>query len=101
MALYQLFTRHPQGIFLKEINNDYRGEFIKIYNNICTSDKKKQKLEELLNSPDYRETINDKISELNTELKSANVSSGFFVRQEKKKATDQPYSILYLQENEE
>lgn len=96
-TLYTLFAQNPEGFPLASLANDHRKELVKTYRNITKSTVKVAKLKTQLANPDgTTKLLNNKLSELNTQLKEAGVPQIFWVTTTSHKANNQPYFIPYL-----
>ena len=97
MALYRFFVRHPEGVPLVALYTDHRKEFAKIYESVVRSDTKSARLKALLkNANGIQRTLNNKLSELNVELRAQGVASDFMVTSEGPRTYHQIYCIEHL-----
>ena len=97
MALYRLFMRHPEGLPLSAIYTDNRREFVKIYESVVRSEVKSTRLKAMLKNNDgIQRTINNKLSELNVELRAQGVIPEFLVTSEGPRTYHQIYRIGFL-----
>lgn len=95
-ALYLLLLRHPKGIELKAIENDYLSELNSIYNGLCEGDCENggEKLDRTYNLkaiPKNKCLINEHITELEKNNGDINLSSCKISGGER-----QPYTILSI-----
>ena len=98
-TLYTLFVLHPEGFPLSELAGEREKELVKKYRNISKSEVKVAKLKSQLTNPDNTTRLfNNKLSELNTQLKEAGIPQLFWVTTTSHKANNKPYFIPYLQE---
>ncbi|MBQ2797632.1 MAG: hypothetical protein IJD12_05395 [Tidjanibacter sp.] len=97
MALYRFFVRHPEGVPLVTLYTDHRKEFAKIYESVVRSDTKSARLKALLkNANGIQRTLNNKLSELNVELRAQGVAPDFMVTSEGPRTYHQIYCIEHL-----
>lgn len=97
MSLYRFFVRHPEGLPLSALYTDNRREFVKIYESVVRSEVKCVRLKALLkNEGGIQRTLNNKLSELNVELRAQGVAPEFMVTSEGARTYHQPYRIEYL-----
>lgn len=97
-ALYTMFVLHPEGLTLASLAGEHKKEFVKIYANISQSEVKVARLrEQLEDEKRLSHLLNNKLSELNTQLSSQGVGERFLVRPLQPKANNKPFSIPYLQ----
>lgn len=97
MALYRFFVRHPEGVPLAAIYTDHRKEFVKIYESVVRSEVKSARLKTLLkNGNRIQRTLNNKLSELNVELRSQGVAGEFEVSTSEPRTGHRPYYIARL-----
>lgn len=98
-ALYTIFTLNPEGFPLAMIASERKKEFVNIYRNITKSTIKVNNLKaQLANIDGTTKLLNNKLSELNTQLKEAGVPQIFWVTTTSHKANNKPYYIPYLRE---
>ena len=98
-ALYTIFYLHPEGITLSSLYEEHAKEFVKIYKRVSASDIKAKKLKaQLADSSTVTRLINNKLSELNIQLREAGVEPQFMVTATSHKANNKPYFIPYLKE---
>ena len=96
-ALYTLFALNPEGFPLASLAGEQRKELVKAYRNISKSSVKVAKLKTQLANPDgTTKLLNNKLSELNIQLKEAGVPQIFWVVTTSHKANNKPYYIPYL-----
>lgn len=101
MALYRTFLNRPEGITLSSLYGDNKRDLLRHYERASCSPTKTAKLKELLREGDgVQHLINNKISELNNELRAQGVAEIFMVRSEHYKANNKPYRIRYLREQQ-
>lgn len=99
MALYTIFCLHPEGITLSSLYGEHAKEFVKIYKKISASEIKVKKLKtQLADSNTITRLLNNKLSELNIQLREAGVGPKFQVTTTSHKANNKPYFIPYLKE---
>lgn len=97
MALYRFFVRHPEGVTLSTIYNENRKEFVKIYESVVRSEVKSARLKALLKNGDgIQRTLNNKLSELNVELRGQGAPADFMVTSEGPRTYHQIYRITHL-----
>lgn len=100
MSLYRLFVRHPEGLPLSAIYTEHRREFVRIYESVVRSEVKSARLKALLKDSDgIHRTINNKLSELNVELRRQGVAPKFMVTSEGPRTSHQLYCIEVFNEN--
>lgn len=97
-ALYKMFTLHPQGFPLSDLAGELKTEFISTYKTTSGSEIKTKKMKEQLRSPRLSHILNNKLSALNSQLRSNGISEDFIPRTEKYKSNNKPYFIPYLSE---
>lgn len=98
-ALYRLFMAHPEGVALAAIATTHKREFLRLYYGATKSDVKLSKTKALLKDKDkFVHAINNKIAELNSQLRAAGVMERFMVLPDKRKSNLKPYFIHYLSE---
>lgn len=101
MALYRTFLNRPEGITLSSLYGENRRDLLRYYERASCSPTKTAKLKELLRSGEgVQHLINNKLSELNNELRSQGVSEIFMVHSDQYKANNKPYGIRYLREQQ-
>ncbi len=98
-ALYSMFVVHPEGFPLSHLGGELRSEFVRIYRTITKSDTKVATLKSRLKDPaTLSHLLNNKLSELNAQLREAGVKPQFIPRTEQSKANNKPFFIPYLRE---
>lgn len=98
-ALYTLFVQHPEGLPLAAIAQEHSKEFVRIYKKCSQSEVKVEKLKaQLSDKKEISHLLNNKLSELNTQLKAANIAPLFWVTTTSHKANLKPYYIPYLRD---
>ena len=98
-TLYTMFALHPEGFALASLAEENRKEFLKIYQNISGSEVKTSRLRlQLDNTKQLSHLLNNKLSELNSQLAEQGVRPTFLVRSEQHKANNKPYYIPYLRD---
>lgn len=96
-SLYAMFVRHPEGFPLTYLAEEGRSEFIKIYKTITKSDIKVAKLRsQLKEEKGLSRLLNNKLSELNKQLRECGIAPIFLPRTEQHKANNKPFFIPYL-----
>ena len=96
-TLYTMFTTHPEGFTLSSLAEDNKKEFLKIYKTISQSEIKTERLRiQLEDSKHLSHLLNNKLSELNSQLTRQGVNSIFHIRTTQHKANNKPYYIPYL-----
>lgn len=99
MALYRTFINRPEGIILSSLCGNNKRDLLRHYERASASPSKTAKLKELLHEGSKAQhLINNKISELNSELRAQGVGEEFMVCSEQYKANNKPYYIRYLKE---
>ncbi len=97
MALYRFFIRHPEGVALSALYNEHRREFVRIYESVVRSEVKSTRMKALLkNGNGVQRTLNNKLSELNVELRRQGVPSDFMVTSEGPRTYHQVYRVEHL-----
>lgn len=98
-ALYTIFCLHPEGITLSSLCEEHSKEFVKIYKKVSASEIKVKKLKaQLADGTTVTRLLNNKLSELNIQLREAGVEPQFQVTTTSHKANNKPYFIPYLKE---
>lgn len=98
-ALYTMFVLHPEGFPLALLATEHRKEFLKIYANASQSTLKTERLAEQLDDKVHlSHLLNNKLSELNSQLSEQGVSPIFLVRSSQPKANNKPFFIPYMAE---
>ncbi|MBO7300444.1 MAG: hypothetical protein J6U53_03435 [Tidjanibacter sp.] len=98
-SLYTMFCLHPEGITLSSLYTEHAGEFLKIYKKISNSAIKTKKLKaQLADLDNITRLLNNKLSELNTQLRELGIEPCFLVTATAHKANNKPYFIPYLKE---
>ncbi len=98
-TLYTMFALHPEGFALASLADEKKREFLKIYENISQSAVKTSRLRLQLDNPKHlSHLLNNKLSELNSQLTEQGVRPIFLVRSEQHKANNKPYYIPYLRD---
>lgn len=98
-ALYTLFVLHPEGLPLATIAQEHAKEFVKLYKKYSQSEVKTAKLKaQLTSGKEVSHLLNNKLSELNNQLKEAGIAPIFGVTTTSHKANNKPYYIPYLKE---
>lgn len=96
-ALYRMFVLHPEGFPLSQLGRELKGEFVRNYKNISQSTVKVAKLkEQLADIGGLSHLVNNKLSELNKQLRAEGVGEIFIPRTTQHKANNKPYFIPYL-----
>lgn len=96
-ALYAMFVSHPEGFELCKLTGELKSELIKRYKTITQSEVKVKRLRsQLRQEGSLSHLLNNKLSELNTQLRSAGVAEVFLVGAEAHKSNNKPYFIPYL-----
>lgn len=99
MALYRTFINRPAGITLSSLYGESKRDFIRHYERATNSPLKTSKVKELLrDGKGVQHLVNNKLSELNKELRAQGVNDIFMVHSEQFKANNKPYYIRYLKE---
>lgn len=97
MALYRFFVHHPEGVPISAIYTDHRREFVKIYESVVRSEVKSARLKQLLKDGDnIQRTMNNKLSELNLELRGQGVAPKYEVSSEGARTNHRPYRIEHI-----
>ncbi len=98
-SLYTMFCLHPEGITLSSLYTEHTKEFVKIYKKFSASEIKTKKFKaQLADLDSITRLLNNKLSELNTQLRSLGVEPQFLVTATAHKANNKPYFIPYLKE---
>ena len=98
-ALYTIFILHPEGIPLSSLHKAHAKELVRIYKKASTSELKVGKLKaQLADSGTVTRLLNNKLSELNTQLREMGIEPKFRVETVSHKANNKPYFIPYLKE---
>ena len=98
-ALYTMFALHPEGLVLSSLADEHRKEFVKIYANISDSKVKVERLIAGLDDTKHlSHLLNNKLSELNSQLSEADIAPIYRIRTESHKANNKPYYIPYLRD---
>lgn len=96
-ALYAMFVAHPEGFELAKLGGELRSEFIKRYQTATQSALKVKRLRQLLRQErSLSHLFNNKLSELNAQLRKEGVGEQFVVCAENHKSNNKPYFIPYL-----
>lgn len=96
-ALYRLFVSHPEGVVLGQIATTHKAEFLAHYERASRSQLKLSKTKALLNDAEgFTRLINNKLAELNSQLRSAGVEEMYHVLPAQRKSNFKPYFIAYL-----
>lgn len=96
-ALYAMFILHPKGFPLASLAQEHQKEFVKIYANASQSEVKTAHIVEQLGDEKHlSHLLNNKLSELNSQLSEQGVREVFLVRTNQRKANKKPYYIPYL-----
>lgn len=99
MALYRTFLNRPEGVTLASLCGDNKRDLLRHYLRASDSELKTAKLKEALQpTPTAQHLLNNKLSDLNNELREQGVSEIFMVRSEQYKSNNQPYFIRYIKE---
>ncbi len=98
-ALYLMFLLHPEGITLSSIAGTHVKKFIRLYKNCSQSTIKVKRLkEQLADKEGLSHLLNNKLSELNRQLRDAGVEPQFRVSATSHRANNKPYYIPYVRE---
>lgn len=98
-ALYTIFSRHPEGFPLSALAGERSKEFVRIYKTITDSALKVDKLKvQLADEKGLARLLNNRLSELNLQLKAEGVPEIFQITTTSHKANNKPYFIPYLRE---
>lgn len=98
-ALYRMFVLHPNGFPLAQLGRELKSDFLKNYKTVSQSALKVAKLkEQLADIGGLSHLVNNKLSELNKQLRGEGVKEIFIPRTAQHKANNKPYYIPYLKE---
>lgn len=98
-ALYRMFVLHPNGFPLAQLGRELKSDFLKNYKTVSQSALKVAKLkEQLADIGGLSHLVNNKLSELNKQLRGEGVKEIFIPRTTQHKANNKPYYIPYLKE---
>ena len=98
-SLYTMFYLHPEGITLSSLYADHAKEFTKLYKKFSASEIKTKKFKaQLADLDSVTRLLNNKLSELNTQLRNLGVEPQFLVTATAHKANNKPYFIPYLKD---